>query len=224
MTISELYNAEDVPATALGAVVPDWIEQDITCSQVAAIIEGGCASGAYMPAVTYHEAADTMNEHGDYVLQYLDDRDMLQYVDITRDSWHGIAVAYLSAAVELWASEAADCDMTLPDMYNYAYMDILDACYWYLSDHHHNGQSCPLYAMCSTFCRDTGYSPSVLAEYPATDEAQEIYDFLSNSCADADTVRAWVDHAEEQAREEAEEEAMDEANAWPTNNYDAEQE
>ena len=33
--------------------VPGWIDQDITPADVAAIVQGGCASGAYMPAVTY---------------------------------------------------------------------------------------------------------------------------------------------------------------------------
>jgi len=33
--------------------IPQWIEQDITPSTVAAILQGGCESGAYMPAVTY---------------------------------------------------------------------------------------------------------------------------------------------------------------------------
>ena len=53
--------------------VPAFIEQDITASQVAAIIQGGCASGAYMPAVTYYDAKQTMAEHGDDVLQYIED-------------------------------------------------------------------------------------------------------------------------------------------------------
>ena len=51
--------------------VPNWIEQDITHADIAAIVQGGCASGAYMPAVTYATAAAVMAEHGDDVLQYL---------------------------------------------------------------------------------------------------------------------------------------------------------
>ena len=83
--------------------VPAFIEQDITGSDVAAIIQGGCASGAYMPAVTYHTARETMNEHGDDVLQFIEDA----YGELPQppagESWSGLAVFYLSVAVELWA-------------------------------------------------------------------------------------------------------------------------
>jgi predicted RecA/RadA family phage recombinase len=88
--------------------VPAFIEQDITASQVAAIIQGGCASGAYMPAVTYHTARETMNEHGDDVLQFIEDA----YGEIPKlpetTSWSSVAVFYLSTAVELWASGIHD--------------------------------------------------------------------------------------------------------------------
>ena len=88
--------------------VPEFIEQDITASQVAAIIQGGCASGAYMPAVTYHAARETMNEHGDDVLQFIEDA----YGEIPKlpetTSWSSVAVFYMSVAVELWASGVED--------------------------------------------------------------------------------------------------------------------
>lgn len=88
--------------------VPAFIEQDITGSDVAAIIQGGCASGAYMPAVTYHTARETMNEHGDDVLQFIEDAcgEIPKLPETT--SWSGVAVFYLSAAVELWASGIHD--------------------------------------------------------------------------------------------------------------------
>ena len=41
----------------LNIQVPEWIDQDLTIYDVDSIIQGGCASGAYMPAVIYHEAA-----------------------------------------------------------------------------------------------------------------------------------------------------------------------
>jgi hypothetical protein len=82
--------------------VPDWIEQDITCSTVAAIVQGGCASGAYMPAVTYHQALKTMSEHGDAVLGYLSEHVLLSPPP-DESSWSGIAVHHLSMAVDLWA-------------------------------------------------------------------------------------------------------------------------
>lgn len=91
----------------LGIDVPRWIDQDITAATVAAIIQGGCSSGAYMPAVTYHQALATMQEYGDDVLQYIEDSyGSLSATGITLEgkSWAGIACDLLSAAVELWAS------------------------------------------------------------------------------------------------------------------------
>lgn len=88
--------------------VPPWIEDNITGTDVAAIIQGGCASGAYMPAVTYHHAAGTMTKHGDDVLQFVEDN----YGELPPvpqgESWSGIAVFYLSVAVELWARGVED--------------------------------------------------------------------------------------------------------------------
>ena len=84
--------------------VPAWIDQGITPCDVAAICQGGCASGAYMPAVTYWQARETMSEHGDDVLQFIEDvRGELTSVPEGK-SWSGIAVHFLSDAVELWAS------------------------------------------------------------------------------------------------------------------------
>jgi len=75
---------------------------------IQAINQGGCASGAYMPAVTYYTAAQTMAKYGDDVLQYIQD----QLGDLpTPDndvSWSGLACFYLSYAVELWAGQFAD--------------------------------------------------------------------------------------------------------------------
>lgn len=83
--------------------IPAWIEAGISPADVAAIVQGGCASGAYMPAVTYCKALETMGEHGDDVLQYIEDA--LGEIPAPRsgESWSGLAVFYLSYAVELWA-------------------------------------------------------------------------------------------------------------------------
>ena len=105
--MADLWNNEN-PITDLDITVPRWIEQDISPSDVAAILQGGCASGAYMPAVTYHQAATTMGEHGDDVLDYL--QESLGELPKPGDdmSWSGMACFYLSAAVELWASGIED--------------------------------------------------------------------------------------------------------------------
>ena len=98
--------------------VPAFIEQDITGSDVAAIIQGGCASGAYMPAVTYHTAVQTMSEHGDDVLQFIEDAYGEMPQPPAGESWSGFAVFCLSVAVELWAhgihdelTEAIEADL-----------------------------------------------------------------------------------------------------------------
>lgn len=88
---------------------PAWVEEGYTeSSDIKAICHGGCASGAYMPAVTYYQARETMSEHGDDVLQYIQGN----YGELPRprddESWSGIAVHYLSIAVELWAQSLLD--------------------------------------------------------------------------------------------------------------------
>ena len=94
---------EDMLINDLEIDVPRWIEQDIEVNQVRAIIQGGCSSGAYMPAVTYFTARQTMNEYGDEVLESLDGNIELG-AEFLGQSWSGMAVYLLSCAVELWAS------------------------------------------------------------------------------------------------------------------------
>ena len=89
----------------LNIEIPEWIEQDIETDDIEAIVEGGCSSGAYMPAVRYYDAIQTMSQHGDDVLEFIDN--VLGEVPAPpkESSWSGIAVHYLSTAVELWAFE-----------------------------------------------------------------------------------------------------------------------
>ena len=106
MTNEEMWNNEQPVGSLIDIEVPEWIDSDISARDVAAICQGGCACGAYMPAVTYHTARETMNEHGDDVLQFLEDySDGIPEVP-RGESWAGIAVFFLSYAVELWASMA----------------------------------------------------------------------------------------------------------------------
>ena len=94
---------DENPVTRFDIDVPQWIEQDISPNTLMAIEQGGCASGAYMPAVTYYDAKKTMGEHGDDVLQYIQDT----YGELPKpqndESWAGMAVHYMSVGVELWA-------------------------------------------------------------------------------------------------------------------------
>lgn len=82
---------------------PEWIKPDTTVSQLMAIEQGGCDSGAYMPAVTYYDAAQTMAKHGNDVLQYIQDALGELPRPKPEESWSGLACFYLSSAVELWA-------------------------------------------------------------------------------------------------------------------------
>jgi hypothetical protein len=103
MTEQEIWDCETPISELLHRDVPHWISQDISANDVIAICQGGCDSGAYMPAVTYSQARETMGEHGDDVLQYIEDN-MGELPAVPHGkSWSGIAVFYLSVAVELWA-------------------------------------------------------------------------------------------------------------------------
>lgn len=86
----------------LNIYIPEWIDADISPADVAAIVQGGCASGAYMPAVTYHTAAKTMEWSGDDVLQYIEDA-LGELPSVSGQGWSQMACTYLSCAVELWA-------------------------------------------------------------------------------------------------------------------------
>ena len=83
---------------------PAWITQELDIADIQAIQQGGCASGAYMPAVTYYDALETMRRHGDEVIEYLSDN----YGDMPVPeglSWSHLNVYFLSSAVECWASQ-----------------------------------------------------------------------------------------------------------------------
>ena len=83
---------------------PAWITDDVDVYDVEAITIGGCASGAYMPAVTYYQAIATMAEHGDDIFEYIYDQygERLE-VPNSVETWGQLCVHYLSVAVEIWA-------------------------------------------------------------------------------------------------------------------------
>lgn len=105
MSYETLYHYDHVEARQ-HVEVPAFIEQDITCSQIAAIIHGGCESGAYMPAATYGQALETMQEHHHAVWDLLENYDALQAPESDSRAmmgWANLAVYFLSMAVDLWA-------------------------------------------------------------------------------------------------------------------------
>ena len=106
MSPDQIWNTQATVADTLNIRIPAWIDQDIDLPTIASIMQGGCASGAYMPAVTYGDAQQTMAQHGDDVLQHIEDQlGELPDHNFEGFSWSGIAVFYLSSAVELWASD-----------------------------------------------------------------------------------------------------------------------
>lgn len=103
--MNDIWNCETPVSDLLDIDVPAWIKRDICPATIASIVQGGCASGAYMPAVTYHIALREMSEHGDAVLDYILD----QLGDIPppdkNESWSGMSCFYLSTGVKLWAGD-----------------------------------------------------------------------------------------------------------------------
>lgn len=104
----EGFRVDDmIKSGALGCFeIPAWIEQDITVCTVRAICQGGCVSGAYMPAVTYFDAKHTMAEHGEEIFDFITDHLGDSGLDNDCTSFGMKCCAWMSCAVELWALKA----------------------------------------------------------------------------------------------------------------------
>jgi hypothetical protein len=98
MTESELWNNENPPT----APMPEWLNIG-TISEAMAIRKSGCASNAHISCF-YYEARQIMAKHGDDVLDYIEEATGTLPPPPADTSWSGIAVHYLSMAVEIWAS------------------------------------------------------------------------------------------------------------------------
>jgi hypothetical protein len=107
MNSQDIWNSDKSVTDVLGFIgtVPHWIDQDIGISTVASIMQGGCNSGAYMPAVTYYRALATMGNFGDDVMDYIQQQLGETPAPSAGESWGGMACHYLSLAVELWAGD-----------------------------------------------------------------------------------------------------------------------
>lgn len=93
---------------------PEWLEAmgegiDSFCT-IQAVNQGGCASGAFMPAVTYYTAAKIMGEFGDDILEYLEDC----YGNVAPlergTSWGSYCCQLVSDAVELWCAQFSELE------------------------------------------------------------------------------------------------------------------
>lgn len=105
MTNEQICNSSATVAETLGIIIPHWIDSEIGVSTVASIVQSGCHSGAYMPAVTYYRALATMSDFGDDVIDYIDTQLGETPAPKPWESWGGMACHYLSLAVELWAGD-----------------------------------------------------------------------------------------------------------------------
>lgn len=111
LTLSELRQIQQAGGDVRQAVdslndQPEWLLamggiNDL--AELKAIYQGGCASGAFMPAVTYHTANNIMCDFGDDVIEYLDSESCHDFaLNPAEDSWSGFASKLLSCAVESW--------------------------------------------------------------------------------------------------------------------------
>lgn len=87
---------------------PEWIIEPLSPADIAAVLQGGCSSGSYMPAVEYYTAAQTMAKHGDDVLDYIESRTGQLPTPPSDISWSRLACFYLSEAVELFCAINSD--------------------------------------------------------------------------------------------------------------------
>ncbi len=73
-------------------------------AEMHAINQGGCESGAYMPAVTYHTALECMANYPQEVQEGVEFRYETIEFDLSRDSISTFASKLVAAAVESWVS------------------------------------------------------------------------------------------------------------------------
>ena len=104
--IKRLYSV-DRPVSDYGIEPPGWISEPISTLDVAAILEGGCQSGTYPPAVEYRQALETMNVYGDEIIGFLCNN-MWEVPRFEVTSWPRAAVKILSTGIEMWCWTVAD--------------------------------------------------------------------------------------------------------------------
>lgn len=86
---------------------PEWIEDSLTLGDIPEISTHGCASGVYMPAVTYYEARRTMWQCGDDITDFIGEHADIGCAEILQNAsadtdYSSMCCALVSYAVELW--------------------------------------------------------------------------------------------------------------------------
>lgn len=105
MNTDILWNCEEPIEDATNIIPPSFIGEGMTPNDMIAIYEGGCASGAWMDAVTYHKALEIMSDYKCDAIEYIiDSLGELPTPPKDCETWAHMAVFYLSYAVELWVS------------------------------------------------------------------------------------------------------------------------
>ena len=75
-------------------------------AEIMAINQSGCAGNAHR-SVFYYEANKVMAEHGDDVLEFIEDT-MGELPKVENVSWSQMGSLYLSCSIELWCNNFAD--------------------------------------------------------------------------------------------------------------------
>ena len=90
---------------------PSFLEYELDVSDIQAILQGGCASGAYMPAVTYHTAEETMKQHSRAIEEQIEpiayDLDGIKW-NVEEETFSAFCVKCVSLAVESWCWQFED--------------------------------------------------------------------------------------------------------------------
>ena len=109
MMEKEVYmDTLDIPRWIDADRIPDNYDEFISWCQD--IKRGGCASGAYMPAVEYATAKKTMAEYGEEITEFIEDHGYasgMQEAGMTvlwESGWAAFNVWVVSLAVEAWAN------------------------------------------------------------------------------------------------------------------------
>jgi len=95
---------------------PRWIDGPLDLDTVIAVCEGGCASGAYMPAVEYNKALFAMEKYSNEILDYIENDHGLTFRDLALNyagvkdsgSWMGFTCYILSVAVEYYCRDVVN--------------------------------------------------------------------------------------------------------------------
>ena len=76
---------------------------------LAAVIQHGALSGVYAPCVNYNIAIKTMDEHGDSVIDFLDEfvPGYGDQISLDHTTWGQICVQFLSVAIDALCNQVA---------------------------------------------------------------------------------------------------------------------